>query len=74
MGTAARTSKGKGKESMKELKYCKDCINSKLKQGLSLEYCGRHRKFITEFTVINSYTTDRECKDYKPKSRKGAEE
>ena len=53
-----------------ELLFCKDCEHAKPRPDFSRPfwYCGRHRKFITEYTVINSYSDDRECKDYRGKA------
>ena len=47
-----------------ELIYCKNCIHAKPKQGLSIQYCGKHHKYVTEHTVNN-----RACKDYTEKDR-----
>lgn len=55
---------------MSEVKFCKDCIHCHPRQGVRLDYCGRHRKYVTQFTIINSYTTNKECKDYTPKEDK----
>ena len=54
---------------MKELVFCKECIHAKPKQGIDLDYCSKHRRYVTKHTVANSYRDDRECKDF---IRKGA--
>lgn len=48
------------------MKYCKDCIYSKPKQNMNVSYCGKHRKYITEYTVSEEYKNRQftECKDY----------
>lgn len=55
---------------LNELIFCKDCINAKPKQGLNLQYCNKHRRYITEHTVINSYRDDKVCKDFVKKGGK----
>lgn len=49
------------------MKYCKDCIHSHPKQGSNLDYCGKHRQFVTKFTTITTLKRGKlvECKDYK---------
>ena len=53
------------------LKFCRDCIHAKPKQGMKLDYCGKHQKWVTKYTIINRYEDDKECKDYSP--REGTE-
>ena len=49
------------------MKYCKDCIYSHPKQGTNLDYCGKHRKWITKYTITATLKDGKnvECKDYK---------
>lgn len=48
------------------MKYCKNCIHAKPKQGLSIDYCGRHRRWVTKYTLISDCKNGEivECKDY----------
>lgn len=46
-------------------RLCKDCIRAKEKQGYKLLYCGKHRIYITEYTMAETYRKDRKpCPDY----------
>lgn len=56
----------------KELLFCKDCEYAKLKPDFRQPFwfCWKHKRYITQHTVINSYSDDRECKDYREREKK----
>lgn len=51
----------------KELLFCKDCEYAKYRPDIreGFWFCWKHKRYITQHTVINSYDDDRECKDYR---------
>ena len=47
------------------IKMCKDCINAKNRTNEPMMYCGKHRRYITQYTMAYSNILDqKECKDY----------
>ena len=57
---------------MKEPKFCKDCIRAKYQNNMSrMMYCGKHRQYITEFTMTCFGNKDmQDCKDYERRKTK----
>ena len=47
------------------IKMCKDCINAKNRTNEPMMYCGKHRRYISKYTMAYSNILDqKECKDY----------
>lgn len=54
---------------MSELLFCKDCEYAKLRPDIRHDFwfCWKHKKYITEHTLIMSGGND--CRDYKERKK-----